>query len=578
MSEMLLPTLKEDPVDAEAASHRLMLRAGLMRRTAAGMYTFLPLGMRVLQKVMEIVRQEMDAAGAQEVLLPIVQPAELWRESGRWDAYGDEMFRLNDRHGRQFCLGPTHEEIVTALARAEVHSYRQLPLNLYQIQNKYRDEIRPRFGVIRGREFIMKDAYSFDRDEEGMRESYRRMYEAYHRIFKRCGLTVRAVEADTGNIGGDESHEFMLLCDVGEAAVVFCQSCDYAANVERAAAVPRRAEGRDPDREPALERIPTPGLRTVEELTAALGVSASSLLKTLIYVADGEPVAVVLRGDRSLNEVKLARLLKAGEVALADAETTERVTGAPVGFAGPVGLEGVRLLADLEVEGIAGGVTGANAADAHYRHVCWGRDFTAELADLRETEGGDACPACGGTLAVRKGIEVGQVFQLGVKYSKAMGATFKDESGAQRPMVMGCYGIGVSRTVAAVIEEHHDEHGIKWPVSVAPFEVGLVCVRPDDERQRRAAETLYEALRQEGLDVLYDDRDERPGVKFKDADLIGLPYRLTVGPRSLETGEAELRRRSDGSEERLPLHEAAALLASEVKRARRSFEEVASGV
>lgn len=559
-SELLAPTLREVPAEAEIVSHRLMLRAGLMRKAAGGVYTFLPLGHRVLKKIMAIVREEMDAAGSQELLLPIIQPAELWHESGRWADYGDEMFRLRDRHNREFCLGPTHEEIVTDLVRSEVRSYRQLPLILYQIQNKYRDEIRPRFGVMRCREFIMKDAYSFDRDEVGLERSYVKMYRAYERIFRRMGLETRAVLADSGAIGGDDNHEFMVLAETGEAEIVYCTACDYAANVEKAearlegAAVPA-ASG------PGVEEIATPGVRTIAELEAFLSLPSSRMIKTLIYRADDRTVAVLVRGDREVNEVKLKRILGAQSVEPADAQTVQEATGAPVGFAGPVGLEGVTIVADLEVPLIADGVTGANKADTHLRHVWYGRDYEAHVvADVRVAAAGDACPQCGQALAAARGIEVGHVFKLGTKYSKALGATYLDETGTEKLMVMGCYGIGVSRTMAAVIEQLHDERGIIWPVSIAPYHVDLIVINPAEPEQLQAAQALYQKLWQAGVETVLDDRDERAGVKFNDADLIGFPFRVVVGPKSLAQGSVEIRERSTQEQHVLGIDEAVAFL------------------
>lgn len=542
-SELYAPTLREVPAEAELVSHQYMLRAGLMRKTASGMYSYLPLGVRVLHRIMTIIREELDRAGGQEILLPIVQPAELWLESGRWNDYGPEMFRLVDRHQRQFCLGPTHEEIITALVRDEVRSYKQLPLRLYQIQNKYRDEIRPRFGVIRSREFIMKDLYSFDRDEAGAQASYQAMYDAYSRIFARCGLDAHPVEADTGAIGGDRSHEFMVLGEAGEALIVYCPHCGYAANVERAECVPF-----DPVAKDAvlgdLEEIPTPGIAAVDDLSKLLQVEPKQIIKTMIYVADGNPVAVLISGAYDVNEVKLKRALNCDQLELADAETISDVTKAPVGFAGPVGLS-IPIYADYSVVPIVNGVSGANKKDAHLRNVNIERDYTpTKIFDLREARAGERCARCGKTLEEARGTEVGQVFYLGTKYSLPMKACFLDQDGVEKPFVMGCYGIGVSRTVAAIIEQHHDEDGICWPVSVAPFSVVVVPVSYKDEDQRTAAEQVYQDLAEAGIEVLLDDRDERPGVKFKDADLIGYPLRITVGPKHLAEGNVEIRIRS----------------------------------
>ncbi|HPT82861.1 MAG TPA: proline--tRNA ligase [Limnochordia bacterium] len=539
MSQLYAPTLRETPAEAELVSHQLMLRAGLMRRAASGMYTFLPLGLRVIRKVEQIIREEMDAIMGQEVLMPIVQPAEIWQESGRWDEYGAEMFRLQDRNGRQFCLGPTHEELITALVRSEVRSYRQLPLRLYQIQNKYRDEIRPRFGLMRGREFIMKDMYSFDKDERGLDESYWAAFHAYERIFQRCGLEVRPVEADSGAIGGDVTHEFMVLAEAGEDFVLHCSKCSYAANVERAEGVdlPEQAPGGELK---ALEEVATPQISTIAQVCAFLGTQPEDCIKTLIYIADGRPVAALIRGDHNLNEIKLRKFLQCQSLELADEATISRITGAPVGFAGPVGLD-IPLYADYAVKGVQNAVVGANKQDAHLRNANLNRDFTVTaFADLREVQPGDPCPRCGGVLLGARGIEVGQVFKLGTKYSKALGATFLQENGVETPLIMGCYGIGVGRTVAAVIETNHDEDGIIWPLSIAPYHVIVVPVSMKDPAQAQAAHKLYQELLAQGIEVVFDDRDERPGVKFKDADLIGFPIRVTIGPKSLEKGEVEI--------------------------------------
>ncbi|MGA1795115.1 MAG: proline--tRNA ligase [bacterium] len=540
-SQLLLTTLREAPGEAEVVSHALMMRAGMIRKLAAGIYDFLPLGWRVMTKVGRIIREEMDRAGAQEVFLPVLCPAELWQESGRWDVYGKELMRIVDRHERQFCLGPTHEEVITDLVRREVRSYRQLPVNLYQIQTKFRDEIRPRFGLMRGREFMMKDAYSFDRDEEGAERSYSLMYTAYNRIFTRCGLVFRPVEADTGPIGGSFSHEFMVLADSGEDSIVSCSSCTYASNLEKAecpapAPDPRAAEMK------AVEEVETPGKKAVDEVCAFLGRRPEELVKTLIYTHDGTAVAVLVRGDHEVNEVKLRNLLGVPEVVLADEATVQAVTGAPSGFSGPVGLKGIMLLADLSVRGMHNVVVGANKGDTHLINVDIGRDVTPErFADLRVVTVGDPCPRCGGRLNMHRGIEVGHVFKLGTKYSKAMKATFLDEEGKDRFMVMGCYGIGVGRTMAASIEQNHDRDGIIWPLPIAPFQVHLLPLNMDNEEVSGAAEEIYRDLLKEGVEVLIDDRDESPGIKFKDADLVGLPLRVTVGIKSLREGKIELK-------------------------------------
>jgi prolyl-tRNA synthetase len=548
-SQILIPTLREDPGEAETASHRLMLRAGLIRKTAAGIYTYLPLGLRVIRKIEQIIREEMNRAGAQELLMPIASPAELWKETGRWDYYGKELLRFKDRHERDFCLGPTHEEVITDLFRREVRSYRQLPLNFYQIQTKFRDEIRPRFGLMRGREFIMKDAYSFDSDEAGARTSYQKMYDAYTRIFTRCGLTFRAVEADTGLIGGDVSHEFMVLAETGEATVVYSDQSAYAANIERAEVLPPSDVDDTPLR--PLSPVTTPQCRTVDEVTAFLKVSPRQLVKTLIYNADKETVAVLIRGDHELNEVKLARLLHVTEVRLTESEAVKSLTGAPVGFAGPVGLPGVRIVADHAVHGMRNLVVGANRADTHYVDANQDRDFKVDqFADLRNAQAGDPSPRGTGSLTLAKGIEVGQVFLLGTKYSESMNATILDEKGQERLAVMGCYGIGVGRTAAAAIEQNHDDKGIIWPFPIAPFHVHLVPVS-QSAATAEASARLYEELLAGGFEVLWDDRNDRAGVKFNDADLIGAPFQVVVGDKGLADGVVEVKVRRSGVKSRI---------------------------
>lgn len=548
-SQMLIPTLREDPGEAEVVSHRLMLRAGMIRKTAAGIYTYLPLGLRVIRKIERIVREEMNRAGAQEVLMPIASPAELWRETGRWDFYGKELFRFKDRHERDFCLGPTHEEVITDLVRREVRSYRQLPLNCYQIQTKFRDEIRPRFGLMRGREFIMKDAYSFDRDEEGAKRSYQSMYDAYHRIFTRCGLTFRAVEADTGLIGGSSSHEFMVLADTGEETVVYTDDGTYAANVERAEVSLSSDTPLEPPR--PLKKVATPGAGTVEEVTAYLKVEPHRLVKTLLYRAGKDLVAILLRGDHTANEIKIKKILGVMDVELADTKTVTETTGAPVGFAGPVGLQRVRIVADYAVKALSNFVVGGNEADVHYLDANWERDFTVErFADLRNAQAGDAAPRGTGVLKVAKGIEVGHVFMLGTKYSQSMKATFLDPQGQEQPAVMGCYGIGIGRTAASSIEQNHDVKGIIWPVPIAPFHVHLLPLS-QSAQVTHAAQSLYDSLTQAGIEVLWDDRDERAGVKFNDADLIGAPYHLVIGEKGLAQGTVELKERKTGEVKRI---------------------------
>ncbi|SDD91548.1 proline--tRNA ligase [Desulfuromonas thiophila] len=566
LSQYLLPTVKETPADAEIASHQLMLRAGMIRRIAAGIYTYLPFGLRAVRKVEQIVREEMDRAGALELLMPMVIPAELWQESGRWQQYGRELLRLKDRKDAEFCLGPTHEEVITDVVRGTVKSYRQLPLNLYQIQGKFRDEIRPRFGLMRGREFIMKDAYSFDLDSAGADSAYERMYLAYQRIFKRCGLQFRAVEADTGNIGGSSSHEFMVLAASGEDAIVSCDSCDYAANVEKAQV--RLPAGPRPAATQALELVATPGRKTVEEVAAFLGIELWRLVKTLLLQTDsGERLAVLLRGDHSLNTIKLCRLLGCQQVQLLDEAEVQQLSGAPAGFAGPLGLA-CRIIADRELSLLADFVVGANQADHHYRGVNLERDLQiGEFADLRQAQAGDGCPRCAGHLQAWRGIEVGHVFKLGTKYSEALGATVLNAEGREEPLVMGCYGIGIGRTVASAIEQNHDENGIIFPMPIAPYQVLIVLLNPKEDAAREAAQQLYDQLLQAGVEVLFDDRDERPGSKFKDADLLGIPMRVTVGGRSLKEGVIEVQARADGQQWRLTQAETADWLCCQVRQA-----------
>jgi len=536
----LIPTLKEDPAEAEAASHKLMLRAGLIRRLAAGVYTWLPLGLRSLHKVTAIVREEMDRAGAVEILMPALQPAELWEKTGRIEAWADTLMRFSDHQERCIVLGPTHEEVVTDLAAREIRSHKQLPITLYQIQTKFRDEARPRFGVLRTREFIMKDAYSFDADADGLARSYQAMYEAYCRIFERCGLKYLAVEADSGAMGGDVSAEFMVPCGAGEDLLASCGACGYAASIERAEPAPLPAAEAPPE---PLAEIATPGSTTIEQVSRLLGVERRRLVKTIIYLADGEPVAAMVRGDHEVNESKLARLL-GKSLAKADAATIERVTGAPVGFAGPVGLQ-ARIIVDQAVQSVCNFVTGANKADAHLLNVNPGRDFAGEVADIRFAVEGDRCPRCGGELAIEHGIEIGHVFKLGTTYSKQLGAMYTDEAGREHPCVMGCYGIGVTRIVAAAIETSRDESGIVWPPGIAPCQVEVIPLNMDLPEVVRTGEDLYEELGRAGFDVLLDDRDESAGVKFKDADLIGLPVRIVVGRKALERGGVEVKGRAE---------------------------------
>ncbi len=552
-TKVFIPTLREDPADAEIVSHRLMLRAGLVRKVSSGIYSYLPLGLRVLSKIERIVREEMDNAGALEVLLPALQPAELWRETGRWDQYGKELMRLQDRHARDFCLGPTHEEVITDLVRGEIRSYRQLPVNLYQIQTKFRDEIRPRFGLMRGREFIMKDAYSFDADAEGAKESYRRMYDAYHRIFKRFGLHFRAVEADTGLIGGSSSHEFMVLASTGEEGIASCTACEYAANVERAEALVKTdSEGVEREKVSDKKRVETPGMKSVEEVSTFLKVSVEQLAKTLLFLADGHPVAVLVRGDHQVNEIKLKRLLKVSELVLADTETFQKVTGGPSGFSGPVGLKDVEIIADRLVETMMDVVVGANEKDTHYLHVNPERDFkVGRYEDIRNVVAGDPCPRCGQAIVIDRGIEVGHVFMLGTKYSEAMKATFLDQNGKKQFFEMGCYGIGVSRIMAAAIEQNHDDKGIIWPMPIAPFSVHVIPVQEKSDRVMMSAELIYSSLLQAGVETLLEDRKERIGVKFNDADLLGIPYQVIIGENNLHESLVEVKNRRTGETKKI---------------------------
>lgn len=559
-SKYFLPTLREIPADAEVISHQLMLRSGMVRRIAAGIYNILPMGLRVIRKVENIIREEMNRAGAHELFMPSILPAELWQETGRWDVYGKELLRIRDRHGRDFCYGPTHEEIFTDLVRRDIRSYRQLPRNLYQIQTKFRDEVRPRFGLMRGREFSMKDAYSFDRDRAGAEESYEAMREAYTAIFKRCGLQFRAVEADTGKIGGSLSHEFMVLAQTGEDSVVSCEKCDYAANLEMAE-VEGNVSDSPADSGKVPENVDTPGQRTVEEVTTFLGVTPQELVKTIILNGDKGAVGVLVRGDHEVNPVKVRRLVDDETLELAEPEVVQKVTGAPVGFAGPLGLD-VPLYADTAVSHMSGFVTGGNAADVHTKGVDLANFQVKAFADLREAVPGDPCPRCGGTLTFLRGIEVGHIFYLGTKYSEAMKAHYLDESGEEKVIEMGCYGIGVGRTAAAAIEQNHDEKGIIWPVPIAPFAVALLSLDPGSEEVHAVAEKIYDGLVQAGVEVLFDDREERPGVKFNDADLLGLPLRVTVGGRGVKEGVAELKERATGKENKVALDE----VVEEVKR------------
>jgi len=540
--QTFIPTLKEEPAEAEIVSHRLMLRAGLIRKVSAGVYSYLPLGWRALRKASEIVRQEMDKAGAVEVLLPALQPIELLSLSGRLADFGQDLLRFKDCHGKELALGPTHEEVITDIVKQHINSYRQLPLNLYQIQTKFRDEVRPRGGVIRTKEFIMKDAYSFDADEKGLDKSYEKMKQAYCRIFERSGLKYVVVEAESGVMGGGESEEFITPSEAGEGGYVACEKCGYAAVLERAA-VARPPQERDESG--ALKEVETPGMTTIAQVSEFLGISAENLVKTLIYVADGKPVAVLVRGDHEINEAKLVRVLGAKEISLADAETIERVSGAPVGFAGPIGID-VPIISDQAVAARKSFTSGANRADFHIMNVNPGRDFKIDkVADIRMAVQGDRCPKCDIELKFARGIEVGHLFKLGTKYSEALGATFLDAGGQSRPIVMGSYGIGINRIVAAAIEDSHDEAGIIWPVSLAPYEVVILPINLSEPRVARAAEEIYQRLSQAGVEVLFDDREVAPGVKFKDCDLIGIPFRITIGRHFLARHEVEIKRRQE---------------------------------
>ncbi len=546
-SQLLLPTLKETPAEAEVVSHRLMLRAGFMRKLTSGVYTYLPYGLAAIRKVEEIVREEMNRAGAQEISMPMVQPADLWQESGRYEKYGPELLRFKDRHERESCLGPTHEEVITDIVRRDIHSYKDLPINLYQIQTKFRDEVRPRFGLMRGREFIMKDAYSFDIDDEQAEIAYGKMRHAYTRVFKRCGLDFRDVEADSGTIGGSFSHEFMVLAKTGEDTIVVCTDCDYAANMEKAVVAPPAKPADEPLVE--LEKIETPGKRKVKVVCDFLGIESHQLVKTLVYLVDGEPVAVLLRGDREVEEVKLKNLLGAIDVELADDKQIFDATGVASGYLGPVGIT-IKAVADQEVAAMQNFYAGANEKNFHLQNVTMGRDFEVDLvADLRQITTDDPCPMCNGNLELTQGIEVGHIFKLGTNYSESMQALYQDSEGKERPFVMGCYGIGVSRVVAAAIEQNHDENGIIFPVPLAPFKAIILNLGGKDESITNMAESLYNQLQELGIETLLDDRDERPGSKFKDADLLGIPFRITVGKRFAKDGVVELRQRRDGQTE-----------------------------
>ena len=568
MSNMLVGTLREVPAEAEIESHKLMLRAGLMRKMAAGIYNYMPLGLKVIVNVKNIVREEMNNAGAQEFLASALIPAELWQESGRWDAYGAEMFRLKDRHNRDFCLGPTHEEVFTDIVRNEIKSYKQLPLNLYQIQTKYRDERRPRFGVMRSREFIMKDGYSFDKDQEGLDLAYEKMRKAYVNIFNRCGLDAKAVAADSGAIGGSGSAEFMVKSEVGEDDVVFCTACDYAANIEKAPSTPEHAEKEELME---VEKVETPAVKSIEDLAKFFECSPKKIAKTLIFQADDKVVAVVLRGDREANEVKIANAIgEVIELEMASEEAVKEATGAAVGFAGPMGIKVDMLLVDQEVANMYNFIIGANETDMHLKNVNYGRDFEGIVGDFRNVTIGEKCPECGKEITISRGTEVGHIFKLGTKYSESMGATFIDEDGKAKPFIMGCYGIGVTRTVASIIEQHNDENGIIWPLEVAPYHVSVIPANVKNEEQATKAEEIYNELRKMGVEALLDDRKERAGVKFKDSELMGIPMRITVG-KMIGEGQVEFKLRNGGEVETLSIEEVYNRVREEFERANLSL-------
>ena len=583
MSRLFVQTLREYPSDAEVISHKLLVRAGYIRKLAQGVYNYMPLMWRVLKKVENIVREEMDAAGAQEMLMPFVQPEELWQESGRWNVYGKELMRLKDRHGRGMCLGPTHEEVITSVAREGIKSYKQLPVNLYQIQSKFRDEVRPRYGLLRGREFIMKDAYSFDSSQEGLEKSYADMAKAYYKIFERCGLETKAVQSDSGAIGGAVSHEYMVLIDdnennAGENDVFFCKnkSCGYAANANHAVSVLESAEvdgakfGFN-----GFKKVDTPDTTTIEELAAFLKIPATVILKSMIYVADNKIVMALIRADKTFEETKVMNAVGANEIRSAAPAELEAIFGASKGFVGPKDIEQVKIpeeyegekitvVADLTAQEMKNFVIGANETDKHFTGVNWSDLNTQIFADIRLVEAGEKCPDCGEPLYVTKGIEVGNIFQLGTKYSKAMNAVYLDENGKTQPFIMGCYGIGISRTAAAAVERHHDEHGIKWPIAIAPYHVDIVPVNIQDELQMKVANEIYEKLLAAKVEAVLDDRDERAGVKFKDADLIGFPFRITVG-KTITEGLVEFKVRETDEVFKVKPEEAAEKIIEYVK-------------
>ncbi len=547
-SKSLIPTLKEDPQDAEVISHKLMVRGGFIRKLTSGVYSYLPLGFRVLEKVKKIIREEMDAKGSQEVLLPAINPPEIWKKTGRYDLLGDVLIKFRDRHGRELVLGPTHEEIITDLVANNVKSYKELPIILYQIQTKFRDEPRPRFGVMRTSEFIMKDAYSFDCDAAGMEDSYKKMYDAYRGIFRRCGLPYIPVEADPGMMGGSVSHEFMVPSEAGEDRIVVCAKCKYSASTEVAACKPKAKSAAAKEKLLPLAQVDTPGITTIEKVAELLRVGPEKLVKTLIYKADGNIVAVLLRGDHEANETKVKNYLKAVSLELADAKTIEAVTRAPVGFSGPVGIRDVRIIADNAVHSMANFITGANKKDAHIINVNVDRDFeTKEFADLRMITKDDSCPACGKAIEIKQSIEVGHTFKLGTKYSDALGAKVLDKDGKELSAVMGCYGIGVTRILASVIESNNDKDGIIWPISIAPYQVVIIALNMDDKKVKDVSEDVYDRLIKAGIDLLFDDRNQPAGVKFKDVDLIGIPIKIIVGAKNAKRDVVEVKDRKTGA-------------------------------
>lgn len=547
MSKLYMPTLREVPSEAEIPSHQLLLRAGMIRRLVSGIYSYLPLGYRVIRKIEDIVRQEMDRAGSQETLMSAIQPRELWDASGRWENFGPEMLRLRDRNSREFCLGPTHEEYISSLIKDEVKSYKQLPLNLYQIQTKYRDEKRPRFGLIRAREFIMKDAYSFDRDEEGMEQSYEEMWQAYDKIFTRLKLKYKVVEGDSGAMGGNHSHEHMAMSQVGESVIVYCDKCNYAATDEKAKVLYDVVESHEDMGK--MERVHTPDATTIDDLVDFFQIEKGRFGKALVYNVLGQPVIAIVPGDRELNETKLCNYLKVSdhEIEMADEETIKRISGADKGFTGPVNLkEDIKILVDSRITQMKNLIVGGNETDYHLKNVNYGRDFKGEIVeDLLLIEDGDVCPSCEGILSMDRGIEVGNIFQLGTKYSESIGAMYLDEDGKEKPIVMGSYGVGVSRSMSAIVEQYHDEHGIVWPLMLAPYHVIVTIINNKNDEQRELGEKLYKDLQAKQLEVLLDDRKERPGVKFNDRDLIGIPIRITVG-RGAAEGIVEYSTRKDG--------------------------------